>query len=791
VDVQALGQLSILAALVMNLVAGGAYFLQARGNRKVGHLAEKSYHFFVLFTAIASVLLYYLFFSHDYRFTYVYQYSQREQPFLYILSAFWGGQEGTYLLWVLFTALFGYLIIRHGRHYRDYAMAVYALVNAFFLLILTKLSPFAYLGFAAPDGAGLNPLLRDPWMVIHPPIMFVGYAMAAVPFVFAMAALIKNDFKDWLKIAFPWTAVTSVMLGAGNVLGAFWAYKTLGWGGFWGWDPVENSSFVPWVISLALLHGMILERRSGAFRRINLLLASFLFLLVVYGTFLTRSGVLSDFSVHSFTDLGINVYLVGFMILFVVLTAVLFAWRAKGIVSASLSYNIYGREFALFGGLLLLFVTGVVVLFWSSLPVLTGVFSSEPRAADVATYNNFALPLAILYSLLLAYSPFSTYADTQFRPGILTVVIAFTVSGALGFGLIFGLLGQTLQTALLFTAVAGGLALFFIRPGVLPKLVPAVAALILTIGLGWAFGIADYLNLIFFVAASMAIASNISAFVSHAGSGLKVVGGHLTHIGFGLMLIGILASSAYDESEKLVLDRDTGGTAFATTIAYRGMENEITHANNRLILDIGDSATMQTFFPELYYSERMNGFMKKPAIKRRLLGDLYMAPEQIIPNTDQSTLLLKKGSTVARAGISFTFLSFELPDHGETSDGFRVAAQVAVAHGDVVDTIAPGVIQRIGGDGQLELEDQSVLFGADGSMYEVFLASIQADKGEVTLEIPALADSGAPDKLVLDVSYKPLINLVWAGSLLILLGTVVVFFRRFGEMIHTAGTEAA
>ena len=787
---QAIGQLLILAALAMNLVAGAAFLLQARGNRKFGELAIKSYHLFVAFTAMASVLLYYLFFSHDYRFKYVYEYSQREQPFEYILSAFWGGQEGTYLLWVLLTALFGYLIIRFGRQYASYAMAVYSLVNAFFLLIMTKLSPFAYLGFAAPDGAGLNPLLRDPWMVVHPPIMFLGYAMAAVPFVLAMAALIKNDYGDWLKIAFPWAAVTAVMLGAGNVLGAFWAYKTLGWGGFWGWDPVENSSFVPWVISLALLHGMILERRTGAFRRVNLLLSSFLFLLVVYGTFLTRSGVLSDFSVHSFTDLGINVYLVGFMLLFLVISVGMFAWRAKGIKSASLSYDIYGREFALFGGLVLLFVTGVIVLFWSSLPVLTGVFSNEPRAADIATYNSFALPLAILYSLFLSYSPFSTYGESKFRLSKPAVAAAFVVAAGIGFGLFYGLLAQTLQMALIFTIVAGSLALFFLRPGILPKLIPAAAALVLTIVLGMVFGVTDYLDLIFFVVAAMAIASNAVAVIIHAKSGLRVIGGHLTHIGFGIMLIGILASSVYDNNEKLIIDRNEIGSAFNRAISYEGMENEITHPNNRLILKVGDSTQAKSFFPELYYSERMDGLMKKPAIERRLLGDLYMAPEQIVDNTKQTMVRLKKGQPVTREGIEFTFLSFDLPQHGEASDGFRVAAAVEVRRENAVDTISPGVVQFTTADGKRDLDEQSALFGANGKMYEVWLASIQADKGEVMLEIPAMATSGAPDKLVLDVSYKPLINFVWAGSLLILLGSIVVFARRFGEMTHAAGTEA-
>ncbi|MBD3403241.1 hypothetical protein GF420_10130, partial [candidate division GN15 bacterium] len=292
------GELLIFGALAMNIVAGISFLRSALGESGAGSLARRAYHVFTGLTVAASVLLYYLFFSHNYAFKYVFEYSQKSQPFFYILAAFWGGQEGTYLLWLLLLAIFGYIVQRRGGAYVGHAMAIYCLIGTFFLLIMTKLSPFAYLGFYAEDGAGLNPLLRDPWMVVHPPIMFVGYALAAVPFVYAIAAMIKNDYSKWLRLAFPWAALTAVMLGAGNILGGFWAYKTLGWGGYWAWDPVENSSFVPWMISLALLHGMIIERRTGAFRRINLLMSAFLFLLVVYGTFLTRSGVLADFSVH-------------------------------------------------------------------------------------------------------------------------------------------------------------------------------------------------------------------------------------------------------------------------------------------------------------------------------------------------------------------------------------------------------------------------------------------------------------------------------------------------------------
>jgi len=346
------GHLSIFLAFGFNLLAGIFFFLLARGKGNYQNLAKYSYSVFTLATTVAVVYLFYLFFSHNFAFKYVFEYSDSRLPFIYILSGFWGGQEGTYLLWLFLNALFGFIIIRSGGQYRNYAMVIFSLVNFFLLLLLLTLSPFAPLDFYAEDGAGLNPLLQDPWMAVHPPVIFVGYAMAALPMILALAALITKDYSSWVKRSFPWAAMTAIMLGAGNIMGAYWSYKTLGWGGFWAWDPVENASLIPWFTSLALLHGLIIEKRTGALRKTNLLMSAFVFVLVVYGTFLTRSGVLADFSVHSFVDLGANNILVVFLAVFVLLTFAFFIPRIKSIGNTPLTYNFYGREFVLFAGMI-------------------------------------------------------------------------------------------------------------------------------------------------------------------------------------------------------------------------------------------------------------------------------------------------------------------------------------------------------------------------------------------------------------------------------------------------------
>ncbi|MCK4632680.1 MAG: cytochrome c biogenesis protein CcsA, partial [candidate division Zixibacteria bacterium] len=579
----AVGHLAILVALVFNILAGIAYLAAARGKSSYEYLGRYSYHIFTGAVTIGVIYLFYLFFSHDFSMDYVARYSDRALPFFYLLSAFWGGQEGTYLLWLFFNALFGYIIIRRGGQYRNYAMAIFALVNMFLLTLLVKLSPFAAAPVVLADGLGLNPLLQDPWMVIHPPVIFVGYSMAAVPFAIAMTALILNDYSEWIKRTFPWMVITSLMLAAGNILGGYWAYKTLGWGGFWAWDPVENSSLIPWFVSLAVIHGLLVERRSGALRKTNLLMTAFTFWLVVYGTFLTRSGVLSDFSVHSFIDLGINNYLVGFLILYFVMTVALFIPRIKSLKSVPLDYNFWGREFILFAGTMLLFIFSLIVLFWSSLPILTALVGSDPRAADVSTYNSFALPLAVIYCLLLAASPFSKRQPFSLANWTKTALPILSGVALLGFGLFYIVLDAGFVFGCIFTAAIGGLLIYFLKPEMFRALVPGIVAFVVAIIVAWVIGVRDYMYLLYLGMAALAIVSNLIVVARLASTDWKKMGGQLAHLGFGIMLIGTLGATAYSTNEKAVLKRGESVETYGLVLSYQGMEYDLQYPHNELI----------------------------------------------------------------------------------------------------------------------------------------------------------------------------------------------------------------
>ncbi|HYN43028.1 MAG TPA: cytochrome c biogenesis protein CcsA [Thermoanaerobaculia bacterium] len=332
------GTLSLWFALAAGLGTIAAY-VRALSLQKAGGdpyeasvaLGRRLYYAFAGSILVASALLLHRLLVHDFRLSYVASYSGRELPFRYLFSTFWAGQEGSFLLWLFWGAVIGFFVLRTAKEQEPPVMAVYVLSFLGIVAILVKQSPFRFLAEVPPDGTGLNPLLQDPWMVIHPPVMFAGFASLSVPFAFAIAALWTKRWDGWVIRAMPWALFTFVCLGTAILMGGYWAYKTLGWGGYWAWDPVENTSLVPWLATTALVHGMYLQKAREKHRKINIILAIFAFCTILYGTFLTRSGVLADFSVHSFVDLGITGWLVAIIVVFLVGGLALLAFRWKEI----------------------------------------------------------------------------------------------------------------------------------------------------------------------------------------------------------------------------------------------------------------------------------------------------------------------------------------------------------------------------------------------------------------------------------------------------------------------------
>ncbi|MEE8350534.1 MAG: cytochrome c biogenesis protein CcsA, partial [Acidobacteriota bacterium] len=281
--------------------------------------AENSVIVHFSFVGMASICLWYLLLTDQFQVEYVAGYSAADIPDRFKFTAFWGGQKGSLLLWALVLSLVSFLVVVQNRHRnRDlmpYATAVLLGINAFFVLVLNFATrPFELMDFIPADGQGLNPLLQNWYMIIHPPTLFVGYVGLAVPYALAMGALISGRLDtSWIPTTRRWALVAWIFLTFGLTLGGMWAYEELGWGGYWAWDPVENASFMPWLIATAFLHSVMVTEKKGMLKIWNFTLIVLAFELSIFGTFITRSGVIS--SVHSFALSNLGPFFVVFLIL--------------------------------------------------------------------------------------------------------------------------------------------------------------------------------------------------------------------------------------------------------------------------------------------------------------------------------------------------------------------------------------------------------------------------------------------------------------------------------------------
>jgi len=733
-----LGNLSLSLALVFALVSAIFFLRGAKGDEKLLNIGRKLYYAFLFFTLLASANLIYLFLAHRFQVEYVYNHSSLTEPFWYLVSAFWAGQEGSFLLWLFIGGALGIFVISGKRRsalhpsesgtYEGHVMFFYVIIQMFFLILLLKRSPFSLLPDVPPDGKGLNPLLKDFWMVIHPPVIFVGYAALAVPFAYALATLVKNRYEGWTRFVLPWAGFSCLSLGAGIFIGAYWAYKVLGWGGYWGWDPVENASLVPWILSIALIHGLILEKTKGVSRRTNLLLAILPFLLVIYATFLVRSGVLGEFSVHSFADLGISAYLLAFMIFFALLCLGLYLFRLSHIPRIKISENLLTSEFSLFFGIILFALSALLILLGTSSPLITSIFGPASNVS-IPYYIRTQLPLAILVALVLGVVPFLSWR---------------------------------------------GLSLSEFTKNIRPTL---FIAFVLTV-LAFVFKVRSPIYLICTFVAFLTFVGNLFVLVKRSKGGLRLVGGFLTHVGVGLLLVGIITSSGHSKSQKISLPRNESGEAFGYQFTYLGMDSTSSGKNDVLKIKVqkGDKHFMAR--PKYYFSEYNEGIMRTPHIKINLLYDLYLTPLEHAQGegTGENLFQIRKGEIIEKEGYTIKFVDFDLGSHAQT-DQISVGAILEVEHNGEKTTLTPTMV--MGGIEESQIKRMVHLPGGEDHLV---LEKIDADRKMVTLRLLLEKERTSEDLLLLNVSKKPLINLFWLGTILIMLGLMIATIRRSKEI---------
>jgi cytochrome c-type biogenesis protein CcmF len=436
-----LGSLAILLAFAVALYATVASVV-GRIKRKPFLVvsAQRSIYCIWALITLASGILVYALMTSDFRYAYVAGHSNRAMPMLYKFAAWWGGQEGSLLLWSWLVATYGAVVaFTNRRKHRDmmsWVFAVLTTIQTFFLILNNFIAnPFQMLAsdkliVAVPDGNGLSPLLQYPAMAIHPPMLYLGYVGFSVPFAFAIGSLITRQRGDaWIHTTRRWTLVTWLFQGTGIMLGAAWAYHVLGWGGYWGWDPVENASLLPWISGTAFLHSVMMQEKKGMMKVWNIVLVSTTFFLCILGTFLTRSGVVQ--SVHAFARSEIGKYFVAFLVLGIAATVYLILDRLEYLKSESQLESVISRESSFLFNNLILLASCFAVLWGTLFPVISEAISGDKISLDADWYNRLMVPIGLFLLLLTGLGPLFSWRRTSIDslrrnfqwPGIASLVL--------------------------------------------------------------------------------------------------------------------------------------------------------------------------------------------------------------------------------------------------------------------------------------------------------------------------------------------------------------------------------
>ncbi|WP_263418940.1 heme lyase CcmF/NrfE family subunit [Terriglobus albidus] len=445
------GSFSLLLALVLavySLAMGGASLWQMATGRagriapeRLSETARRAGIMTFAAVSCAAFALVWAAFTNDYSVAYILHHTNRDLHPAYKFSALWSGQEGSLLLWSWLLAAYGFVLrLRHKVDVRltAHASTILSGVQVFFLLLLVFAAPPFSIqpGEIPPDGFGLNPLLQYPEMVIHPPMLYLGYVGFTVPFAFALGALImRYPGEKWIHITRRWTMVTWLFLTVGIFLGAHWAYSVLGWGGYWGWDPVENASLMPWLTGTAFLHSVMMQEKRGMMKSWNVWLIFSTFMLTVLGTLLTRSGLVS--SVHAFAQSSIGNWFYGFLVLVFCVCLFVFVRQRDHLKTENKLESIVSRESSFLFNNLILLVACFTVLWGTLFPVLSEYVQGSKATVGAPFYNRVALPIGLFLLFLTGVGPLLAWRSTTLRTIRRNFVLPSIATVATAIGLMF------------------------------------------------------------------------------------------------------------------------------------------------------------------------------------------------------------------------------------------------------------------------------------------------------------------------------------------------------------------
>ncbi|HVN84913.1 MAG TPA: heme lyase CcmF/NrfE family subunit [Candidatus Binatia bacterium] len=587
--------------------------------------------------------------SHDFNMEYVASYSSTTLPWNYTVTALWGGQQGSLLFWLLIlTSVTAVVLLQNRERNRDlmpYVTAVLMTTSVFFLVLLNFVTPpFQRLAFTPAEGRDLNPLLQNYWMQIHPPSLYIGFVSCAVPFAFGIAALVTGKLGDvWIRTTRRWTLFAWFFLSLGNLFGAEWAYLVLGWGGYWAWDPVENAAFMPWLTCTAFLHSVMIQEKKNMLKVWNMVLVILTFLLTIFGTFLTRSGVIS--SVHSFTQSGLGPFFIGFLAIAAVISLALLLWRLPQLKSENELDSLVSRESTfLFNNLVLVGIAFAV--FWGTVfPVLSEWVRGVKITVGPPFFNKVNAPLGLILLFLTGVGPLIAWRRAGWQSVRRNLVPPFAVGFASGVVLLAAGMRSYWGLISFPTAV-------FVLAGIVMEYYRGVRARQAVIG-----------------------ENPLVALVHLIGKNRRRYGGYIIHIGVVMMFAAITGTSVFKQEQQVTLSTSQTFAIGGYTLRYDGIEQEstphIAYLRAKITVLQGDKV-VDVLKPEKRFYKKPEQPTTEVAIRSTLGADLYL----VLGSFDDATQLA-------------TFLAYVNP-----LVSFLWWGGVVIALGTVITMLPGGVTAR-------------------------------------------------------------------------------------------------
>lgn len=799
------GYFFIILSFVFAGLAAFAFF-KAEYDKSEGKywqkLARNAFliHSFSIFAVF--ILLFIMIFNHFFEYHYAWRHSSTTLPMKYIISSFWEGQEGSFLLWQFWLAVMGIVGIYKLKNWENPVMGITAFTqlllgsmvlgiyvfgykigsNPFILLRqeMVNAPVFQQAGYLKmiADGNGLNPLLQNYWMTIHPPVLFLGFASTLFPFAFAVSALIRNEYQNWVKPALPWAIFSVALLGIGILMGGAWAYESLSFGGFWAWDPVENMSFVPWLLIVAGLHLHLIYLYTKHSLFTTFLFYILGFVMVLYSTFLTRSGILGDTSVHAFTDLGMSGQLLVYLFALLIPALLLLIARYRYMPSVEKEEEFFSREFWMFVGALILFLSALQMLFTTSIPVWNKIlhdglgklkYKIAPPENVVAHYNIIQIHFAILATVLMGLVYYLSYKSKKAGNNIKWVYYSLGISFVLA------------------TAIA-----YFTDIG---YIIPVTA-------FGKTFNIISIYFIFLFTSLFATIAMLVYAYLFTQKKWINM-GGAITHFGFAVFMVGVVISqykketisinnqnidfgSNFNDAEKrenILLLRDSIYSMGGYEISYTGSETK--DGSDVFFINYKKKKNNQvtesfTLTPNAKVTPQM-GMMANPSTKHFLTKDIFTYVVSIPDKSQQHD-----STTIHKVAVGDTFYTLshfvvfknvntnpKIPDNVDVTDKLIIAAELDIKdlQGKSV-TANPIIIIDLKNNNNVNtIPDANPANG-----FSVDITDINPQ--EQTFAFAFNETQKGTDFVIMKALVFPYINLVWIGSIISFFGMFLSLYKR-------------